>query len=441
MFRTIAAAALLAAAPALIGVAAPAQADSGSAGHLVVRGAQIPAGSPASMALVGCGSIYSSVAVQASSTGSAKDSLTPFISLGPGKAPAGRRSLGYDLPGGSAIGPVFPRTSMLQTKYAQASFYAPAGARGVAYAGYQSPEDAGTKRLWIGRAQLTASNSWTAINAVDLTYTWTQYSMRTKKQVASSTQAPATVADFAAAHGGDGAGYYTLGFGCDGQRFNTDAWRVGSAGEQSSYDFEGLRTSTSIRASATTVTSGDRVSLTGGLTKGNGSALAAGTLRLEQKSSQTSGWEPVALPVTPGTPITVNPTVNTQYRFVFVDRPVAEGSTSPAIRVRVTRPKPSSVPPQDDQGGQDGQDDTAGQGDDRGADQPDADGPSPEASDPASPSAQDPTPSGPSGSPAASDQPSTTGSPSPSAQPSDAASAEPTPATEPLNPEFLPPAA
>ncbi len=67
-----------------------------------------------------------------------------MIGIGPGAAPAGTRSLGWDLAGGNAVGALFPVDSMLGTSTASLAVNAAGRATGVAYAGYQEPADAGT---------------------------------------------------------------------------------------------------------------------------------------------------------------------------------------------------------------------------------------------------------------------------------------------------------
>ena len=73
--------------------------------------------------------------------------------------------------------------------------------------------------------------------------------------------AEAKIPAFVKAHGGDGPGFFTIGFGCDGRSFNMDAWRIGSPGAVATYDLEGLTTVTSISGPDGAIEAGDPVLL------------------------------------------------------------------------------------------------------------------------------------------------------------------------------------
>ena len=81
------------------------------------------------------------------STGAPARILLPRVGAGPGAAPAGSRSLGWDLAGGNAVGALFTVGSMLSTT-TTASLAVNAAGRttGVADAGYGEPGDAGASR-------------------------------------------------------------------------------------------------------------------------------------------------------------------------------------------------------------------------------------------------------------------------------------------------------
>src|SRR4051794_780564 len=181
-------AALAAAAVTVFGVgglAGPAYADS----TVTVQGTAFPDPAQAALSFVGCGDLYQR----------GNESLAPTIGPGPGVAPAGTRSLGWDLAGGDAVGAAFPVGSMASTATASMAVYAPARATGVAYAAYQAPADAETSLLWIGRAELvTPGGAWQNVDATTRAFTWAQFDMTTGRQVAVDPGGPATVADFLA---------------------------------------------------------------------------------------------------------------------------------------------------------------------------------------------------------------------------------------------------
>src|SRR5215207_11096391 len=105
----------------------------------------------------------------------------PYIGRGPGQATAGRRSLGYDLSGGTAIGSQHAVPSMVGITTASLSVFAPEGAQGLAVAGYQEPADAGSQLIWFGTAPVAApAAAWHTVEVTPLAYTWTKYDMSTR---------------------------------------------------------------------------------------------------------------------------------------------------------------------------------------------------------------------------------------------------------------------
>ena len=107
-------------------------------------GHRLPHPARAQLSLVGCADLYQRT----------DEALQPMVGLGPGAAPAGSRSLGFDLAGGNAVGALYAVDSMLSTSTASLAVNAAGRSTGVAYAGYQEPADAGTSLLWIGRSAL-----------------------------------------------------------------------------------------------------------------------------------------------------------------------------------------------------------------------------------------------------------------------------------------------
>ena len=114
-----------------------------------------------------------------------------MVGLGPGAAPAGARSLGFDLAGGNAVGALFTVDSMLSTSTASLAVNAVGPSTGVAYAGYQEPADAGSSLLWLGRSELvTPGGAWQTVEATTRTYTWAKYDMNTRQRVAEGPGVP-----------------------------------------------------------------------------------------------------------------------------------------------------------------------------------------------------------------------------------------------------------
>jgi len=284
----------------------------------------------AQLTMVGCSTLYDRI----------DEPLAPFIGRGAEGAPPplGNRTVGYDLQGGNAVGSLHYVDSMAETTTAELSVYAGDGASGVAYAGIQAPADADSNDVWIGRASVSApAGTWTRVRATELTYTWTKYDMVAQQALTTGPAPNASVEQALAALGGDGPGFYTIGLGCDGARFSMDAWQIGTSDNVTSYDLEGLTTTTTIVGSRRQVQAGEEVTLTGRLRLGMGDRLRRGTLRLEAKPAGGGEFQLVEVLEAAATDpsVVVRPTESTVYRFRFVDRPLAEGSSSGLFRVTV----------------------------------------------------------------------------------------------------------
>ncbi len=317
----------------VVATAAPSYADD----TVVVQGTSFPDPVRATLSFVGCNDLYQR----------SDEPLAPTIGRGPGLATSGQRSLGFDLGGGNAVGALFTVDSVLGTETASLAVNAAGRASGVAYAGYQEPADAGTSLLWLGRSELTTpGGAWQTVEATTRSYSWAKYDMATRQPVAADPGVPMTVAAFAGAHGGDGPGVFTIGFGCDGTAFSMDTLRIGRPGAVTTYDVEGLRTQVTIRADRLLVDEGDAVTLTGRLQTATGDPVPHATLILEQRRAGSSRWTPVVVArVGPqGARAKVAPEGQTFYRWRFVDRPLAEGSTSMPLLLDVLPPLPSDDP-------------------------------------------------------------------------------------------------
>jgi len=320
------------------GVSGPESAEAaGSVSTTVVRGTAFGDPLTAQLSFAGCTSLPAATA----------EVPRPSIGTGPATAPAGTRSLGFDLAGGTAAGALLMRPSMLETATADVQVYAAEGTTGVAYAAYQAPADAGTGRVWVGRADLVVgAGAWQQVSAIGRTFAWSQRDLQTGAELQATTGV-ADLPSFVAAHGGDGAGFYTLGLGCDGRPFSLDAFRVGTAGATRVFDLEGLATTTTIAGTGSVLT-GETARLTGSVRDQDGARLAGATLLLEQRSTAGGAWttvyrdeegrrDPVVVDAAAGDPVVeVTPARTTSYRFRFVDRPLAEGSASAPFVVTVT---------------------------------------------------------------------------------------------------------
>ena len=312
---------------------APAYADD----TVVVQGTAFPDPARAQLSLVGCADLYQRT----------DEALVPRVGPGPGEAPAGSRSLGFDLAGGNAVGALFTVDSMLSTTTASLAVNADGRSAGVAYAGYQEPADAGTSLLWLGRSELvTPGGAWQTVEATTRAYTWTKYDMATRQPAAGGPGVPMAVADFAQLHGGDGPGVYTIGFGCDGTPFSMDVMRVGPRGAVRTYDIEGLRTMVTIAAEQEKVREGDPVTITGRLRTDTGTQVPHPTMVLEKREARTGRWTTVLVAEVKKDEVraTVRPDGPTQYRWRFVDRPLAEGATSMPLLLDVLPPLPTNDP-------------------------------------------------------------------------------------------------
>ena len=107
--------------------------------------------------------------------------IATYLSRSP-DVPLGSHSLSHDLAGGNAVGSQHQVDSILATTVAGLSLKAPEGSTGVAYAGYQAPEDAGTAVAWVGRADLSeAPGGWRRVDVADLTYTWQRYDLAARQ--------------------------------------------------------------------------------------------------------------------------------------------------------------------------------------------------------------------------------------------------------------------
>ncbi|MGZ4455338.1 MAG: hypothetical protein ACXVWV_05130 [Nocardioides sp.] len=336
MLRALVTTAVVAAAsavPLAAALASPASAAS-AADPVVVHGLAFPAGAPDGLAVLGCAGLFDRV----------PEPIATVLSRG--DAALGSRSLAYDLAGGNAVGSQDRVASLAATTVAGLSVAAPEGASGVAYAGYQAPADRDSSRVWLGRAEVSAApGGWQQVDVTGLTYHWTHLDLGTQQPVPAAdgdlpAPADATVTDLMASQGGDGQGFYSVGFGCDGRPFRIDALRAGGPAGVTTYDLEGFTSATAGDVSASRVDAGSTVSLTGSVQWDAGAPLGRGLLVLEEQPFGQDGFTPVegaAAPARAGRlTVTVRPDVRTVYRWRYLGGPSTDGSTSLPVVVDVT---------------------------------------------------------------------------------------------------------
>ncbi|WP_275744652.1 hypothetical protein [Nocardioides sp. YIM 152315] len=325
-------------AAALAAVAAGTVPGASAAGNadVTVRGTAFPPGNRAQLTAVGCGDVFQR----------STEPLRPMIGLATGAGATGQRSLGFDTGAGTAAGVVSYVEAIGATTVAGVSVSAAAGTTGVAYVGYQAPADAGTSRMWIGRASLTvpASADWTTVDVPGLGYAWTQYDMATHRPTgaqAGSSGVPA----FVQTMGGDGYGFYVVGFGCDGSPFDVDAWRIGRPGATTTYDLEGYGTRTSIAGPTGTVAAGQRVTLQSRVVDDLGAPMSGARVVLEAKQDDGT-WETVRVAVGASVAVTLRVEETTTYRWEVFSTPSTQGSVSQPLVVTVEDPatEPSEEP-------------------------------------------------------------------------------------------------
>jgi hypothetical protein len=326
----VAAATALGVAGSVAGLVTPAYADE----TVTVQGTAFPDPATAALSFVGCADLYQRTA----------EPLAPTIGVGPGRAPAGTRSLGWDLAGGNAVGALFPVGSMARTTTVSLAVNSSARAAGVAYAGYQDPADAGTALMWLGRSALVSpGGAWQTIDATTRTYSWSKYDMTTGARFELGVADSATVADFVAAHGGDGPGVYTIGFGCDGTPFSMDRLQVGTPGNVTTYDVEALRTTVGIDSERGR---DGEVTITGRLRTLTDDPIPHATMLLERRTPDSRQWKPVLVAQVEdgGVRATVPGDERAFYRWRFVERPLAEGNASAALLLELVSTPPSESP-------------------------------------------------------------------------------------------------
>jgi hypothetical protein len=263
------------------------------------------------------------------------------LNLGPGDAPAGKRSLGL-VPsgGGTATGPVTWFGSLASVS-SRVWVTAASGTSGAAHV-WVMTADAPAGTAWLGSATMhVPAGGWQVVDARSLDYSWRLVDLASR--TATSGSEPGRIDQFVARHG-DGAGYVVTGFGCDGKPFNIDAVTT-SAG---SIDFEGLALRTEVgRAegeAGTRLVTGRVVDVSGRLT--------GDPLQLQRFRPETGDWVDegsLVLPDADGvTRAPVTPDTTTTYRWHRPQSQYADEGWSDTVTVEVRpagQPSPAEVEP------------------------------------------------------------------------------------------------
>jgi hypothetical protein len=118
--------------------------------------------------------------------------------------------------------------------------HSPTGrARGHVVALYVDSTPGYTNGYWVGFASLDHDASgWTRYSLADRVLSWSYRSGPDSEFNAHS----ATIRDFTAQRGGDGATLVGVALGCEGEQFFVDRLVVGDATDTTTYDFEGMAT-------------------------------------------------------------------------------------------------------------------------------------------------------------------------------------------------------
>ncbi|WP_156411361.1 hypothetical protein [Nocardioides sp. Soil805] len=326
MRRSSRAAALVALASLLVGVAPTAGADGSS-----VRSGPGSAADGMFLTYVGCDSFFG----PSSAPGTR-------VNLGPGTAPLGRRSFGLvPTAAGTASGPYVPFLSLAGAG-ASVAVTARAGTSGASYIWTSAP-DAPSGHAWLGRAVVSVpAGGWHTVDTATLRYDWQLVDLVTGSATPGGSASPA---EFVAAHG-DGTGYVVTGFGCDGHAFNVDAVR----GAGQTWDFEGTTLQTAISASAPQVEVGQDVVVSGHVTDASG-RVTGDPVVLQARTPGVGEWRTVSDLTLVGpdgwSRASVTVTEDTEYRWLRPEGQYADAGSSASVVVRVVPSTTATPDPQE----------------------------------------------------------------------------------------------
>lgn len=202
--------------------------------------------------------------------GPVSQTLRPYIAVeADNPAPPtglGARSWGYQFQHGLdavGIGVDVPNAAGLDTFGMQVYGAGAASGRAVVFA---FPEGTAEGFVWLGFAETVGGgDTWTYVDASDLTYTWDEYELATWTPT-SATGMSGTIAQYDAAHGSELGYTALLGFGCsasNGTKYFFDGFKYGPSGGVVTVDFEAYATTVSIAATKSTIVAGNATGITG----------------------------------------------------------------------------------------------------------------------------------------------------------------------------------
>jgi hypothetical protein len=264
-----------------------------------------------------------------------------IVRKGPSPVPAGRRTWGFVSSGaGGAIGPFRAVPAMADLTTARLQVYADqGGADAIGYADVFADDSATTS--WWGVTTDTlhvSAGAWATVDTVASTYQWQEFGSGGP----TGSTFSGTVSEMVDHVGSDHGGLVGIGVGCgSGDSFHVDAAQFGSSGDVTTYDLEGPRTHTTIRASGSVVRAGGRVTLRGVTSETGGITLPRALLTLQARRFDQSSWKDVGTDTatfdTSLSPAQIRkrPLVRTAYRWVFRENQAYDGSRSGAFTVRV----------------------------------------------------------------------------------------------------------
>lgn len=333
---------VLVTATALAAVAAGTLPGASAAGDatVTVRGVDLPDLAKTKFNVVGCANVFGR-------SGQAPRTAIGVVPVEPAerRSPDDKRSLALTAAPGDAVGPISYASSLAATPAPAMLVHAEQPMTGVGYVGYQAPADVGTNRMWVGRADLpVAGGVWSDVSLAGAAFSWIQYDMGTRQQLAGPS-APTPVAAFTASQGGDGYGFYALGFGCEGREFNTDGWRIGAAGGTTTYEFEGYAATVAGGAPATTAP-GEAVTLSAQVSSDGPLPLLV--LEVRNADGEWAKARPEDQPQPGATSVQVSPGESTTYRWKIYSTPMVEAvkgrdQTAP-FTITIASPGPAPEP-------------------------------------------------------------------------------------------------
>ncbi|WP_125037996.1 hypothetical protein [Nocardioides sp. LS1] len=221
------------------------------------------------------------------------------LAKGPGRAPAGSRTVGWDVAlSGYGVGPQARVQNPADvTVFRIRVFPEQTNAAGVAVVTYVEPGDAG---IWrgTGGVETIRGASWHVVGAGTKSFSWRHY---TANGALDQTAGDSSLKYFVDNHGSGDSAYLGFAFGCDGNDFAVDALEVGTLKSSTTYDFEGFATSTKFEndkktPKKITIIAGKRLPLTAELRKRFEGTGMAGQLKIQSRKLTEKKWGTVARP-------------------------------------------------------------------------------------------------------------------------------------------------